>query len=394
MDELEPLARELQRELGAPPRAWQEAQRAAVLERASARAARPAWLRVAPWALAAVAVVAALVWVIAPRSAPTVERWLVAEELAKPLRLDDGSTISLGPGGRGRLHVDSASVRFDLHQGRAEFDVNPARKRAWTISVGMNEVRVVGTRFSVSYGPGEAFDVRVERGVVAVRVPDRNASIELRAGDHLEGGPGRMEVANRSRSPGQPAQGAVPGPVEPVPQTAAPLPAPPVTGSAASAAKAASSDWRARYREGKYAESLGLVHAAGVHERLGELAPDALAELAEAARLGGEPELAARALTTLLRRFPGAPEAREAKFSLGRVQALRGDSAAAISAFESYLESGTSVRYANEALGRLMELHSARGDAEVAAGFARRYLERAPDGPYRRLARSLVEKRP
>ena len=38
-----------------------------------------------------------------------------------------------------------------------------------------------------------------------------------------------------------------------------------------------------------------------------------------------------------------------------------------------------------------MELYSARGDAERAREMARRYLERAPSGPYHRLARSLVD---
>jgi TolA-binding protein len=135
---------------------------------------------------------------------------------------------------------------------------------------------------------------------------------------------------------------------------------------------------------------LSLVRASGVDRRLGELSPGALSELAEAARLGGDAELAARALTTLLRRFPGAPEAREGRFLLGRVHALRGDRAAAIDAFESYLGRGVSSVYANETLGRLMELYTARGDAERARGIARRYLERAPNGPYRRLAQSLV----
>ena len=140
-------------------------------------------------------------------------------------------------------------------------------------------------------------------------------------------------------------------------------------------------------------ESLALARAGRVDKRLGELPPDALADLAEAARLGGDPELAVRALTALLRRFPGAPEAREVKFLLGRVQVLRGDAGAAVAAFESYLGDGRSALYTNEALGRLMEIYSTRGDTQAAQGIARRYLARAPNGPYRRLADSLLTPR-
>jgi TolA-binding protein len=153
------------------------------------------------------------------------------------------------------------------------------------------------------------------------------------------------------------------------------------------------SDWQARYREGKYSESLALVRSSGFDKRLNELSPGVLAELADTARLGGDPGLAARALSTLVRRFPGSAEARDGKFLLGRVHALRGDRTAAIAAFEGYLSKGASALYANEAVGRLMELYSANGDAERARAMAERYLERAPNGPYQRLARSLVSQR-
>jgi TolA-binding protein len=170
------------------------------------------------------------------------------------------------------------------------------------------------------------------------------------------------------------------------------LSAPPAQPSAEPAAPRA--DWQLRYREGKYAESLALVRARGVGKHLTDLSPSALAELADAARLGGDPELAARALTLLVQRFPGSPEARDGRFQLGRVDVLRGDDAAAVDAFESYLRSGSSARYANETRGRLMELYSKRGDKERARGVAQQYLKATPNGPYRRLAQSLVTPAP
>jgi TolA-binding protein len=390
MDELEPLATALRQELGEPPEAWQEAQRASLRRTLREPLPRRTWLRVTPWAVAAVALASVVLWFALPRSPASVERWLAAEELHEPYRLDDGSSISLASGGRGRLFADAATVRFDLHQGRANFDVVPGRHRQWTISAGKNEVRVVGTRFSVFYGAAETFEVEVERGVVSVRVPDRTTSIELEAGDRLRGGPGRMEVAHGSTKAHAPAAS---------PESAT-NDAPAVVESEAPAARAvpsassgANADWQLRYRAGKYAESLALVRSSGIAKRLNELSAGTLAELADAARLGGDPELAAQALTLLLRKFPGSAEARDGKFLLGRVHALRGERAAAVAAFEGYLDKGD-ARYATEAVGRLMELYSANGDAGRARNMAERYLERAPNGPYQRLARSLLARQP
>jgi TolA-binding protein len=390
MDELEPLATALRQGLGEPPEAWQEEQRARLRRTLREPPPRRPWLRVAPWAAAGAVLTALALWFAVPRSPASVERWLTAEELHEPFQLDDGSSISLANGGRGRLFADAATVRFDLHQGRANFDVVPGRRRTWTISAGKNEVRVVGTRFSVFYGAAERFEVEVERGLVSVRMPDRKASIELEAGNRLLGGPGRMEVARGSTGERSP----VPPPESP--PNAAPAKAEsgePATRAAPVASSAADSDWHARYGEGKYAEALALVRSSGVGRRLNELSAGTLAELADAARLGGDPELAARALVLLLRKFPGSAEARDGKFLLGRVHALRGERAAAIAAFEGYLANG-SRRYATETVGRLMELYSTNGDAARARRMAERYLELAPNGPYQRLARSLVARQP
>ena len=400
MDELERLASELRHELGSPPEVWQQAQRARWRQGLRAPGRRSRFRGFAPWVAASLSVVVGLIWLVASRRpAASDERWLVAEELHGPVRLDDGSTISLGPGGRGRLLADAATVRFDLHQGLASFDVVPERKRTWTIRAGKNEVRVVGTRFSVFFGSGEAFDVEVERGVVAVQVPDRNASLELKAGDHLHGHPGELEVTHdlvkalpaASSSVSTPAPEARAEEVAGV-QLPSALPEVPAASAlpAAPESLAPRADWQLRYREGKYAESLALVRARGIGKHLTDLSPGALAELADAARLGGDPELAVRALTLLIQRYPGAAEARDGRFLLGRVDVLRGDDAAAVDAFEGYLRSGSSGRYASEARGRLMELYAKRGDSERARGVAEQYLQATPNGPYRRLARSLV----
>jgi TolA-binding protein len=394
MHEVEPLAGALRRELGDPPEAWKEAQRKRWREGLHRAVPRVNAARFAPWALAAFGVAAALISVVLSRQPAAEERWLVAEELHGPVRLDDGSTIALGAEGRGRLFADDKTVRFDLHQGRASFDVVPERERTWTINAGKNAVRVVGTRFSVSYGSGEAFEVDVEHGIVAVQVPDRMASMELKAGDHLIGRPGRIEVAR----PGTSALPAASAPEPQVENTQAPpalsvespLEAPSPAPSGVEAAPQTRPDWQVRYRNGQYAESLAIVRASGVAKHLTGLSPSALADLADTARLGGDPDLAIRALTLLLQRFPSASEARDGRFLRGRVHALLGNAAAAINDFESYLRARPSARYASETRGRLMELYSAGGDTARAREFARQYLDAAPNGPYQRLARSLA----
>jgi hypothetical protein len=388
MTELEPLATALRQELGEPPEAWRQAQRMRLLEAVERKPERPLFFRLAPLVAAAFVLAAPVAWLtLRERPLERAEHRLVEQELRGPFRFDDGSSIVLAPEGRGRLVTGAALVRFDLQSGRATFDVTPGQKRTWTITAGKNEVRVVGTRFSVSYAPSESFEVEVEHGIVSVRVPERSATVELKAGDHLRGRPGRIEVARTT--------------------SAAPPPAPPESDGAHHAPEAAASvargepaggsapdaEWRDRYRNGKYAESLALLRASGIADRLDELGPGTLAQVADAARLGGDPNLAVRALGLLMRRFPRTPEARDGNFLLGRVHALRGDRSAAIAAFEEYLKPGGSAQYANEAVGRLMELYSARGDDERAGAMARRYLENTPDGPYRRLARSLAAQR-
>jgi TolA-binding protein len=386
MTELDSLAQALKKELGAPPEVWQRTQRDRLRESLGRNPQRPAVLRFAPVLAAALVAVCALVWVtwrgpIGDQGEPRAG----VEAFAGPIRLEDGSGISLAPGGRGRLMSDDRAVRFELQSGRADFDVVPSQKRTWTITAGKNVVTVIGTRFSVTYDPSGAFDVEVERGIVSVQVPERRASVELKAGDHLRGRSGQMEVAHTL--PGEPAR-----PAEDSPGAEAPEPA--VSASPALPAEPTpvpSADWRGRYRDGKYAEALTLLRASRVTERLEELGPRALAEVADVARLGGDTKLAARALTLLIRQYPRAGEARDAQFLLGRVHALSGDRASAIRAFESYLEPGGSTQYANEANGRLMELYAGRGDEERARTMARRYLTHAPNGPYRRLALSLTK---
>lgn len=356
MSDLDSFAKELRRELGEPPEDFTQAQRARARALLRAPEPRRGWLLVP--AVAALLAVAAAVALWAPsRETAPVERWLVAEELVAPFRLPDGSTIALAAGSRGRLSAREDGVRFDLHAGRGTFDVTPRKGQSFAVTAGKSEVRVVGTRFSVAFGPLDDVEVEVEHGVVSVQVPERTSPVQLEAGDRLKRTPGRMALFHGERRAVAPAPSA----------TSAAPPVPPVLLSASPSARP----------------------VASVSRGLGELPAKELAELADQARLRGDSELAIRALNALLTRFPASPEARSGRFLLGRVYALKGERAKATEAFERYLASGRGA-YENEAVGRLIELYSARGDVEKARAMARRYLAQAPSGPYRRLAESLV----
>jgi tetratricopeptide (TPR) repeat protein len=149
-------------------------------------------------------------------------------------------------------------------------------------------------------------------------------------------------------------------------------------------------EWRAHFRARRYAEALDSAREAGVDAMLGELDARALSDLADVARLGGDSSLNVRVLRTLRARFPGTLQASRAAFLLGRALALAGNSREAAGAFEAHLAEDPDGAHAVEALGRLTELYSAMGDRARARKMAERYLERAPAGPYQRLARSLV----
>ena len=390
MNDLELLGQALREELGSPPHGWLSDQRVRFVAELERRRTVPRFYRLAPVVAGVLAVAGVLVWMATRKPPSNVARSLVGTEMREPFRFDDGSTLALARGAVGRLVVDETSVRFELESGSVSFDVVPGQRRVWLVTAGENEVRVVGTRFSVAYSPSRAFDVEVERGVVSVRRSDRTR-VELQAGQGLHDRPRPAEVSHAGAS--TPPDTASNERATTDAASSEPDSIDPANEREPLAESERNPEWRAQYRVGHYAESLALIRAEGLDDRLNEVHARTLAEVADAARLGGDPELAVRALLALMRRFPRAAEARDGKFLLGRVYALRGDAAAAISAFETYLKPGGSTRYENEAVGRLIGLYSARGDGELARGMASRYLRQAPDGPYRRLANSLVQRR-
>lgn len=380
MDELEKLGDEVREQLGGPSPAWLRAQKQRVLREAQQPRREP---RRSIW-LAAAAAIAVLGVGLALSSMDfgepserTTTVALSAGAATTRSRLADGSSVALSPGARALVESAPASTRFDLQRGHVEFDVAHQGSRRFVVLAGAIEVTVVGTRFSVLHEASGAVEVLVTHGVVSVRSPERSAPIVLKAGDHFRG-----RASAGGATPALTAAPARTAPAEPNAAMTAPNPS----------SVAPSPDWEAAYRERRYAVAAARAREHGADGLLASLSAAKLAQLGDAARLGGDADLALRALDALKRRFPSSAQAANADFLGGKLLAARGQTGPAIARFEQYLKGGERA-YTVEAMGRLVELYSASGDSARARATAERYLARAPQGPYRRLCESTLEKR-
>jgi TolA-binding protein len=390
MRELEQIGREAREQLGAPSPEWLQTQRRD-LRRALAlpdRQPRP----LGRWALAVslAAVVAIAIWMLIPKanlprsSSPEVA--LATAESERRVPLEDGSSLLLSAQSRARVKTDAGGTRCVVELGTVHFDVAPQKGREFAVVAGDLEVRVIGTHFSVSREASGTVEVAVARGVVRVRTPARSTPIELRAGDRLRS-QGNELVLGYQSEPATSAQSAVGGrpPLAAEPaldQGGAHVPAP--------NDKAGGRDeWSKLYYDRQYSAAVAAARQVGIAQLLEGLSAQSLAELADAARLGGDSTLALRAFDAIERRFPTSRQARDALFLSGRLLASRGDAGQARARLESYLAQNPRDTYSVEAMGRLVELYAAVGDAR-AKTTARAYLERAPDGPYQRLCNTVL----
>lgn len=397
MNELHALARAVEAERPAIPGELLRAQRQRLLAdpRARVRAARRGSGVVASGALALS--LAAVVWLFALRADPPPTepsepraRHSLSEPAPSERRLEDGTWIGLSAGALGQLAQGGPhDVRFDLGRGRAEFDVTHDRARTFRVVAGQYEVRVLGTRFSVEYDPPAGFAVSVARGVVSVAAPGRD-STRLEAGDRLAVTEGRWTL---ERDGGELPADADAGSAHAIEPTAVAAPVrervekkPHVLPSD----RGPSTDWRRLYLAGDYGGALRVARELGLERLALRLDATALADLADSARLGGDPSAALHLLAALERRFPASESASRASFLSGRLLARQGRHAEAISAFERHLERDPDRTYASETRGRLMEAYAATGERQRARAQAEAYLARYPHGPYRLLARSLI----
>ncbi|MBL8955777.1 MAG: FecR domain-containing protein, partial [Myxococcaceae bacterium] len=95
-------------------------------------------------------------------------------------RFSDGSRVEVGTASSVRLVADTkGEVRVELERGEATFEVSKRPSRRFVVHADGVEVRVIGTRFTVSRGP-KGVSVAVDRGVV--EVARGSATVRLTAG--------------------------------------------------------------------------------------------------------------------------------------------------------------------------------------------------------------------
>lgn len=392
MRELERLGNEVRNELGEPSPEWLRRQQRALTGALGVQTPRRA---VGGWPLAgalALLLVTA-VWLLVParRPAPSrpAELALSASTDVRSVPLADGSSLLLSAHTQAHVTATPDATRCLIEVGKVHFDVAPQHGREFVVKAGGFEVRVVGTRFSVSRDVAGAVEVAVTHGVVRVKVPDRSTPTELRAGDQLRGDGGGVVL--RHEAPAAASKGAMATPNSSAeaaePTSSVPDGRPPV--EAPSKVGAPRDTWLRLYREHDYVSALAAARELGVDGLLEGLAVQPLFELGDAARLGGDGDLALRVFDALGRRFPASRQAQDALFLSGRLLASRGQLSMARRQLEAYLARNDRGAYSVEALGRLVEIYATSNDPRAKSS-ARAYLDRAPHGPYRRLCLSLL----
>lgn len=132
------------------------------------------------------------------------------------------------------------------------------------------------------------------------------------------------------------------------------------------------------------------AEAIGIDTVLGSSSLADVGALADAARFVGKGAIASRALHMIRTRFPGTARAASAAFVLGRSAEDSGQSASALSWYDTYLAEAPGGALAPEALGRRMLALRRMGNTAAAKHAAEVYLQRFPHGPYSGVAREMT----
>lgn len=286
---------------------------------------------------------------ISPDGRPVAAAKLVTARDPVTVTLVDGSKVSLASHTEVHVHgnqQDSPGLSLVLTQGEVVCDVVHREGRAFTVVTNDVEVRVVGTRFSVTATPGEA--QRVEVSVLR----------------------GAVEVVNRSR----------PGVVARISAGQSWVQSPPRSPASASSAGGGgrrSVDASAQLHGAPPPDSSGVASPI----RVPPLSARELFAKAGESRRSDDAAAAAHAYEELLRLHPSDGRAGLSAFELGRLRMDRlGDPAGAISALERALALNIGPSFREDALARLVSVYATQGDDASCSHARNRYLSSYPYG--------------
>lgn len=344
------------------------------------------------------------------------------------VKFSDGTRIDVPNGSRvSVLSRDANGARLRVEDGEAHFEVVHRDRTAWSVEAGPFVVYVTGTSFDVRWsGSDETVEVRLRSGSVRVGGPLLPERVTLRPGQrlvahlatgelHIGEGPVTPEAnASVVAAPAGPTvENAVVEDAANAGQVEATAPAQPAeaVGSARAPgltrftmphrvrakqaiAKASRrfepTGWATAVAAGEGKTILAEAETHGIERTLAEVDGAALTALADAARYGSRPELAARALLAERGRFPGTPAARAAAFYLGKLTDDRGDAAGALDWYRRYLAEAPRGPFAAEALGREMLTVERLSGRPAAHDLAAQYVRRFPNGTYLLQAHSIL----
>jgi hypothetical protein len=327
--------------------------------------------------------------------------WIATQSEPARLEFSEGTLVEVYPETRLRVSESRENgATVVIERGRVVAHVeHQEERRDWRFHAGPYLVQVTGTEFEVSWDASKSlFELALHEGSVVVSGPNLARDRTVRAGDVLrvsalaqEPHVNREPAAQKERSPGAVEPTAADAQPKDVTRPTAQVSQDQARQNPETLDQKRQPDaivqqpaWRKALAEGHRSEVLVELVRAGGASALGEASEDELWQIADAARVGGQPMLAQGALLRLRERGARGQTA----YLLGKIAVdQRGVPSEAIRWFKTYLQESPRGPLSEQALGRLVELGA--GSAEGRA-FAGEYLRRFPDGAYVPFARSQL----
>ncbi|HEU5077006.1 MAG TPA: FecR family protein, partial [Polyangiaceae bacterium] len=318
---------------------------------------------------------------------PRAGRLLETTSRTALVALQDGSALSLAAHTRASIdEIDGHDTTVSLTGGRIDVHVKPRKTGEFRVEAGRYRVRVVGTRFSVTYA-ASAQHIRVEvtHGRVRVEGPELpEDGLLVDAGAHF---------ASQVRSAPAPTTHPVVDPPEAAPRTE--RPANPPAAPSAEPGRTEVQDWRAFAEQGEYRRAIELAEAQGFDGLVHSLGDAALLQLANAARFSGHNQRAKQAFLGVRRRFPSSASAVLSGYYLARLALdVEHNRSSAIEWLQTYLREAPRGQLSAGARLDLMKLFLETGDTASARRIAADYLKHHPNGDRADFAKSLLKRTP